>query len=139
VQSDADALGLGVEVMAFTLGGMHPPVMVASDYQGVVSAELGKVTARVNAQVFRNQTVPLAATAVLTSVNGARAQGAENLAKAAGQAWSFRTLESQFKAAPEEFYFRRRLETLEKRLAALPFTVVDTRFQRDGGELWLTQ
>jgi regulator of protease activity HflC (stomatin/prohibitin superfamily) len=137
VQADADALGLGVEVMAFTLGGMHPPVMVASDYQGVVSAELGKVTAMVNAQVFRNQTVPSAETAVLVSVNGARAQGAENLAKAAGQAWSFRTLESQFKAAPEEYYFRRRLETLEKVLAALPFTVVDTRFQRDGGELWL--
>ena len=137
VQADADALGLGVEVMAFTLGGMHPPVMVASDYQGVVSAELGKVTAMVNAQAFRNQTVPLAETAVLVGVNGARAQGAENLAKAAGQAWSFRTLESQFKAAPEEYYFRRRLETLEKGLAALPFTVVDTRFQRDGGELWL--
>jgi regulator of protease activity HflC (stomatin/prohibitin superfamily) len=137
VQSDADALGLGVEVMAFTVGGMHPPVMVASDYQGVVSAELGKVTAMVNAQVFRNQTVPQAQTAVLTSVNTARAQGAENLAKAAGQAWSFRTLESQFRAAPEEYNFRRRLETLEKGLAMRPFTVVDTRFQRDGGELWL--
>ena len=58
VQQDADALGLGVEVVAFTVGGMHPPVMVASDYQAVVSAELGKVTAIVNAQVFRNQTVP---------------------------------------------------------------------------------
>jgi membrane protease subunit HflK len=137
VQSDADALGLGVQVMAFTVGGMHPPVMVASDYQGVVSAELGKVTAVVNAQVFRNQTIPLAETSVLTSLNTARAQGAENLARAAGQAWSFRTLESQFKAAPEEYYFRRRLETLEKDLAARPFTVLDTRFQRDGGELWL--
>jgi membrane protease subunit HflK len=137
VQSDADALGLGVQVMAFTVGGMHPPVMVASDYQGVVSAELGKVTAVVNAQVFRNQIIPLAETSVLTSLNTARAQGAENLANAAGQAWSFRTLESQFKAAPEEYYFRRRLETLEKDLAARPFTVVDTRFQRDGGELWL--
>jgi regulator of protease activity HflC (stomatin/prohibitin superfamily) len=33
VQQDADALGLGVEVMGFTVGGMHPPVMVASDYR----------------------------------------------------------------------------------------------------------
>jgi regulator of protease activity HflC (stomatin/prohibitin superfamily) len=41
VQQEADALGLGVEVMAFTVGGMHPPVMVASDYQAVVSAEVG--------------------------------------------------------------------------------------------------
>ena len=29
VQEDADALGLGVEVLGFTVGGMHPPVPVA--------------------------------------------------------------------------------------------------------------
>jgi regulator of protease activity HflC (stomatin/prohibitin superfamily) len=137
VQADADALGLGVQVIAFTVGGMHPPVMVASDYQGVVSAELGKVTAVVNAQVFRNETVPVAEAGVVISVNSARAQGAETLARAAGQAWSFRTLESQFRASPGDFYFRRRLETLEKGLGRRTFTVVDSRFQRDGGELWL--
>ena len=139
VQSDADALGLGVQVMAFTVGGMHPPVMVAADYQGVVSAELGKVTAVVSAQVFRNETVPVAEAAVVSSVNTARAEGAEAFARAAGQAWSFRTLESQFRISPADYYFRRRLETLEKGLGRRPFTVVDSRFQRDGGELWLTQ
>jgi regulator of protease activity HflC (stomatin/prohibitin superfamily) len=45
VQEDADALGLGVKVVGFTVGGMHPPVPVASDYEAVASAELGKVTA----------------------------------------------------------------------------------------------
>jgi regulator of protease activity HflC (stomatin/prohibitin superfamily) len=139
VQQDADALGLGVQVVAFTVGGMHPPVMVASDYQAVVSAEVGKVTAVVNAQVFRNETVPAAEAAVLTGQNTACAEGAEALARAAGQAWSFRALESQFRAAPGDYFFRRRLETLEKGLAGRRFTVVDTRFQRDGGELWLTQ
>jgi regulator of protease activity HflC (stomatin/prohibitin superfamily) len=137
VQQDADALGLGVEVVAFTVGGMHPPVMVASDYQAVVSAEVGKVTAVVNAQVFRNETVPAAEASVLTAANTARAEGAEALARAAGQAWSFRTLESQFRTAPGDYFFRHRLETLEKGLAGRRFTVVDTRFQRDGGELWL--
>jgi regulator of protease activity HflC (stomatin/prohibitin superfamily) len=137
VQADADALGLGVQVMTFTVGGMHPPVMVAADYQGVVSAELGKVTAVVNAQVFRNETVPVAEAGVVISVNSARAQAAETLARAAGQAWSFRTLESQFRVSPEDYYFRRRLETLEKGLGRRTFTVVDARFQRDGGELWL--
>ena len=138
VQADADALGLGVEVMAFTVGGMHPPVAVAADYEAVVSAELAKATAVVDAQVFRNQTVPAAETAVLTLVNEARSQGAESLAQAAGQAWGFRILESQFRAAPQEYYFRRRLESLEKGLSGRLFTVVDSRFQRDGGELWLT-
>jgi regulator of protease activity HflC (stomatin/prohibitin superfamily) len=134
VQQEADALGLGVEVMAFTVGGMHPPVMVASDYQAVVSAEVGKVTAVVNAQVFRNETVPAAEALVLTGQNTARAEGAEALARASGQAWSFRTLESQFRAAPGEYFFRRRLETLEKGLAGRRFVVIDNRIQRDGGE-----
>jgi regulator of protease activity HflC (stomatin/prohibitin superfamily) len=137
VQQDADALGLGVEVEGFTVGGMHPPVRVAADYQAVVSAELGKVTAVVNAQAIRNRTVPYAESSVLVSENGARAEGADTLARAAGEAWSFLTLESQYRSAPEEYFFRRRLETLEKGLSGRRFTVVDRRFQRDGGELWV--
>ena len=90
VQQDADALGLGVEVLGFTVGGMHPPVPVASDYQAVVSAELGKVTAVVNAQAVRNRTVPARRELPSwSSENNARAEGAEALAKAAGEAWSF--------------------------------------------------
>ena len=34
VQQDADALGLGVQVEAFTVGGMHPPVPVAARLPG---------------------------------------------------------------------------------------------------------
>jgi regulator of protease activity HflC (stomatin/prohibitin superfamily) len=137
VQQDADALGLGVEVEGFTVGGMHPPVRVAADYQAVVSAELGKVTAVVNAQAIRNRTVPYAESSVLVGENTARAEGADALARAAGEAWSFLTLESQYRSAPEEYFFRRRLETLEKGLSGRRFTVVDSRFQRDGGELWV--
>jgi regulator of protease activity HflC (stomatin/prohibitin superfamily) len=137
VQRDADALGLGVEVMGFTVGGMHPPVAVAPDYQAVVSAELGKVTSVVNAQAFRNQTVPNAEAYVVAVTNAARAEGAQQLGVAAGEAWSFRTLESQYRAAPQEYLFRRRLETLEKGLFGRSYTIVDSRFQRDGGELWV--
>jgi membrane protease subunit HflK len=138
VQDEAEALGLGVEVLGFTVGGMHPPVPVALDYQAVVSAELRKVTAVINAQGIRNQTVPAAEAASLANLNTARAEGVETLARAAGEAWSFQALQSQYRAAPEEYVFRRRLETLEKNLGGRRFTVVDSRFQRDGGVLWLT-
>jgi regulator of protease activity HflC (stomatin/prohibitin superfamily) len=137
VQRDADALRLGIAVVGFTVGGMHPPVNVASDYQAVVSAELGKVTAVVDAQALRNRIVPAAETSALVDENTARAEGVNALARAAGEAWSFRTLESQYQLAPEEYFFRRRLETLEKGLFARRFTVVDSRIQRDGGELWV--
>jgi len=138
VQHDADALGLGAEVVAFTIGGMHPPVAVAPDYQAVASAELGRVTAVVTAQAFRNETVPAAEADVVATKNTARAEGAEALARAAGEAWSFRALESTYLLAPEEYRFRRRLEALENGLAGRRFTVVDHRIERDGGELWLT-
>jgi regulator of protease activity HflC (stomatin/prohibitin superfamily) len=139
VQQEAEALGLGVEVVGFTVGGMHPPVRVADAYEAVVSAEVGKVTAVVKAQAFRNQTVPTAQAFALTRENAARAEGANSLARAAGEAWSFRALESQYRSARQEYFFRRRLETIETGLAGRRFAVVDARFQRDGGELWLTQ
>jgi regulator of protease activity HflC (stomatin/prohibitin superfamily) len=123
--------------LGFTVGGMHPPVPVASDYEAVVSAELGKVTAAVYAQTYLNRTVPAAEASVIEDADSARAEGAEALGRAAGEAWSFRTLESQYRSAPEEYLFRRRLETLEDGLAGRGFTVVDSRIQRDGGELWL--
>jgi regulator of protease activity HflC (stomatin/prohibitin superfamily) len=137
VQREADSLGLGVQVVAFTIGGMHPPVPVAPDYQAVVSAELGKTTAVVDAEAFRNQTVPAAEAEVISGLDSAQGDGATSLATAAGRAWSFRTLEAQFRAAPGEYFFRRRLETLERGLAGKRFIVVDSRIQRDGGELWL--
>lgn len=137
VQREADELGLGIEVVAFTVGALHPPVPVAPDYQSVVSAELDKTTAKVNAESFRNQTVPAAEAEVVERLNGARADSATTLGTAAGEAWSFRTLESQFLAEPQEYFFRRRLETLESGLEGKSFIIIDSRIQRDGGELWL--
>jgi regulator of protease activity HflC (stomatin/prohibitin superfamily) len=139
VQADADSLDLGVEVVGFTVGGMHPPVAVAADYQAVISAELARTTAAIAAKAYRNETVPAAQAEATAKENAARAQGAEARARAAGEAWSFRHLESQYRPAPDEFRFRRRLETLETNLAGRRFTVVDERIQRDGGEIWLVK
>jgi len=138
VQKDADDMGLGVHILAYTVGGMHPPVPVAPAYEAVVSAQLAAGTAAINAQAFRNRTVPAAQSEVIAGENSARAEGAQALALAAGQAWSFRALESQYRAAPGEYFFRRRLETLEKDLHGHPYTVLDNRFMRDGGQVWQT-
>jgi regulator of protease activity HflC (stomatin/prohibitin superfamily) len=138
VQQEADALHLGVDILGFTVGGMHPPVAVAADYQAVVSAELGRVTAVVDAQASRNRLLPAAEQAVFAGAAAARAEGAEAEARAAGEAWAFRTVETQYRASPQEFMFRRRLETLEQALTKRHFVLVDSRFQRDGGQLWLT-
>jgi regulator of protease activity HflC (stomatin/prohibitin superfamily) len=139
IQEDANTLGLGVEIVDFTIAGMHPPVAVAADYQAVVSAELAKVTAIVNAQAARNQSVPAAEAAAFIATSVARADGAAAIAKAAADAWSFRALEAQYTSARDEYRFRRRLEALEQVLVSRRFTIVDARIMRDGGELWLTR
>jgi hypothetical protein len=72
LQQDADALGLGVEVLGFTVGGMHPPVMVALDYQAVVSAELRNVV--------------MAARGILDPLSGALAQSVAVLVVVANSA-----------------------------------------------------
>ena len=139
VQHEADGLGLGVEILGFTVGGMHPPVPVAAAYEAVVSAELGQVTATANAQAYRNGQVPTAQSAVIKDENDARAEGLQAQAAASGQAVSFRALDAQYRAAPEEYRLRRRLETLEKVLPGYPYTVIDSRFLRDGGEIWINR
>jgi regulator of protease activity HflC (stomatin/prohibitin superfamily) len=139
IQADADMFGLGVEIVDFTIAGMHPPVAVAADYQAVVSAELGKVTAIVNAQAARNQSLPAAKSAALVATSVAQADGAAAIAKAAADAWSFRALQAQYTSARDEYRFRRRLEALEQVLVSRRFTIVDARIMRDGGELWLTR
>ena len=53
-------------------------------------------------------------------------------------AFTFLTLQAQYRASPNEYLFRRRLETLEATLASRRFTILDVRVQRDGGELWIT-
>jgi membrane protease subunit HflK len=139
IQHDADELGLGVEIVDFTIAGMHPPVAVAADYQAVVSAELAKVTAIVDAQAARNQSVPAAEAAAFVATSVAQSDGATAIAKAAADAWSFRALEAQYTTARDEYRFRRRLEALEQVLVSRRFTIVDARIMRDGGELWLTR
>lgn len=139
VQREADALGLGVDVVAFTVGGMHPPVPVAAEYQAVVSAELRKGAAVVDANAYRNRTVPMAEAAAVTEGNRARADAVDMRRRSAGEAWAFQALRSGYQASPGAFMFRRRLETLENGLSGRPFTVIDERIQRDGGALWLTR
>ena len=96
------------------------------------------MTAIANAQAFRNEQVPTAQAEVVKDENDARADGLEAQAAASGQALSFAALDAQYRAAPEEYRLRRRLETLEKVLPDYPYTVIDSRFLHDGGEVWIT-
>ena len=81
-------------------GRRHAPTgAVAGDYQAVVSAALRKVTMVADANSYRNGVVPRAdATALSAGEHRARAEGADALGRATGEASSFLTLQSQYVA-----------------------------------------
>jgi regulator of protease activity HflC (stomatin/prohibitin superfamily) len=137
IQQDADALGLGVEIVAFNIGGMHPPVPVAQAYQAVVSAQIGRITAVTTAHAFRNLVLPMAQRDVAEAQSDALAQASDLVGKARGEAASFGGLDEAFTEDPQAFVFRSRLETLESVLPERPYTLLDSRIERSGGELWL--
>ncbi len=139
IQDLADEHGLGVEVVAFNLRGLHPPVAVANDYQAVVAAQIDRGTYAMEAQAYRYGALPKAEAAAARTTRRAEADRAGRLSKAKGEAIAFQTLEAQYSASPDLYRFRRRLETIEQVLGDNPHYVIDARIERDGGALWILE
>ena len=135
----AAAEPLGVQVVAFTLDGLHPPVAVADRYQAVVSAQVDRQTTITEAQAYRAGRLPEAEAEATRLLAEAEAAGPETLGRARGEAEAFTSLAAAHARAPALFETRRRLETLEAAVEGRPFTLVDSRFEAAGGILWVTE
>lgn len=61
VQTDADNMGLGLELLFVGLHGAHPPIPVASAFESVIGSLEERETSILEARAFRNRTIPLAA------------------------------------------------------------------------------
>ncbi|MFH1468296.1 MAG: protease modulator HflK [Pseudomonadota bacterium] len=139
LQRESDTHGLGVEVVAFTLRGLHPPVAVAADYQAVVASQIDTVTYVMEAQGYREGALPKAEADAVRTTRKVEAEAATRLAQARGEAVAFHTIEAEYRASPELYRFRRRLETIESVLPDNPHTILDARIERDGGALWVIE
>jgi regulator of protease activity HflC (stomatin/prohibitin superfamily) len=139
VQAEADAWNLGVEIIDMTVGGMHPPVVVAAEYEAVVSAQVGRDTLVIGARTEAERQVPAATAAALDATSKASADAAGTVATAKGATEGFRGIRTAYAAEPELFQYRRRLEALESALHGRRMVIVDDRLERDGATLWLTK
>ncbi len=139
VQTDADALELGVEILDMTVGGMHPPVVVAAEYEAVVSAQVGRDTLVIGARAEAERDVPGATAAALDATSQAEADAVGTVATARGAAQVFSGIRASFAAEPKLFQYRRRLEALEGALQGRQLTILDDRLERDGAKLWLVK
>jgi regulator of protease activity HflC (stomatin/prohibitin superfamily) len=139
VEAQAIELGLGVQIVAFTLTAMHPPVAVAKDYQGVISARIDQRTRVLYSQTYTNEVLPDVRAEATRDLSRAEALALERLAEARGAAQAFTTLEASYEAAPDLFRFRRGLETKESQLANTPLILLDHRIESQGGDLWIIE
>ena len=128
---------LGLEVVDFSLNGLHPPVDVAPDYQAVVSSRIDRSTRILEAQRYRVEQLPGAEGSAFRTLELARADAILRTSRAAGEALAFTAVLRASAIAPGLFQFRRHLEVLEQALEGQQFHVVDHRILRDGGTLWL--
>ena len=137
IQQSADGLELGLMVVDLTLMGLHPPVSVAKDYQAVVGARIDRNTRVLEAQAYTNEVLPGAQSQANRLESRAHADAAARVALARGEAEAFSAVQKTYAAAPELFTFRRLLEAREAQLQGRSFVVIDQRFERDGGALWI--
>ena len=112
--------------------------MVARDYQSVVGAGIEKATRILEAEAYEAEVLPGAEAQAITDVKAAKAQKVQRIAEARGEAAAFSAVEESYRLAPELFEFRRLLEAREAQLAGQSFVVIDDRFERDGGAVWVS-
>ena len=137
IAARAEVLDLGVTPVSFTLKGLHPPFAVAKDYQAVVSAQIAQETSVIRAKTYRAGALPSVHSDAKAQVDDALAEQATSRAAAVGESQAFRSLVERYDAHPELFRYRRRMEALERQLLGRDLTVIDRRFEAQGGQLWI--
>lgn len=137
VQEASDRLGLGIEIVFVGLKDVHPPVPVAPAYQDVISAEEQRVALVDHARTYAVQ-ASVAAQVSTTQIRlQAQTAAAERRARAAGEAARFLAPLAAYRAQPEVFSTRRRLETLEAALADVRQLVLVPRELRARANVYL--
>ncbi len=113
IQSAADGLGLGVDIVYVGLQGIHPPVRVGKAYDGVVGALEEKQEAVLRAE--KNAvTLKLAAEAeALALVSQARGYSRERTTVAAAESERFGKQVLAYRASPELFMLYSYLDVME--------------------------
>ena len=140
VQADADRLDLGVEIIEMTVGGMHPPVVVAAEYEAVVSAQVGRDTLVTAARTDAERQIPAATAAALDTTSKARGRGCRARSRQPREqrrrsvAFALPSLRNRRCSSIAVAWRRSRAPSTARRTV-----IVDDRLERDGATLWLTK
>jgi membrane protease subunit HflK len=117
LQAAADHLGLGIEIVFVGLKDIHPPVPVAPAYQDVISAEEQRAALVDLARTYVVQATAAAHVSATQIRLQAETAGTERRSRAQGESARFVAPLAAYRAHPDVFTTRRRLETVEAALA----------------------
>ncbi len=130
LQASSDRLELGLEIVFVGLKDVHPPVSVAPAYQDVISAEEHRVALVDLARTYVVQAGVAAQVSAAQIRLLAQTTATERRARAGGEAARFLAPLTAYRAQPELFITRRRLETIEVALAEIRQLVLYPREAR---------
>lgn len=99
-QAGLDAAHSGLELSSLELTRLAPPLALARDFDAVQSAFIEAETKKKDAQTFAQGAIPQAQAEADRSLQSARAAGAEDLARARGEAEAFLALDREYRANP---------------------------------------
>lgn len=117
LQAASDRLGLGLEIVFVGLKDVHPPVSVAPSYQDVVSAEEQRAAFVDLARTYAVQATAAGQISAAQIKLQAETAAAERRARATGEAARFVAPLAVYRAHPDLYSARRRLETMESALS----------------------
>lgn len=112
-QARLDALRSGVQIIAFEVNAIAPPVAAAAAFADVTSAQVQARTTLEKARTQRAQTLPAAQSEAFRLRAQADSAAAQLISRAAAEAASFEALVAEHRQQPELLESRLRAEQLE--------------------------
>jgi len=116
-QTRADASKLGVAIVGVSLQGIHPPVEIGESFQDVVGAMEEKEASIMEAEAYRNETLPAAEASAKTLTIAAESYKYRRNTVAPATAERFLKQLGVYTASPTVFRNREMLAALEEALA----------------------
>lgn len=137
LETDADRLVLGVDILSVYIHDLHPPLDVVSTYRDVFSAREDKAKLLNEAESRRNESLPRARAKSTLMLADAQAYEKEKKIRAEGEAEKFKLVSKAYRKAPEVTAYRLFIETLEKGLSGKSKIIADPEANRGGYRMWM--
>jgi regulator of protease activity HflC (stomatin/prohibitin superfamily) len=137
LQKQVDEFDPGIQIIDVTLLALHPPLDISSAYEEVISAQIDKKTAVLDARTDHFGLVSLAESDYVNSINLAKAYAQMKYSTVEGEIYGFMKRLEAFNMNPDLNRFRMKIERVEKLFQRKKLYVIDPTLMRGKDKLIL--